>query len=123
MRIVLFACLALAGCGGDGGAAKPTGTAKPVQEDGAKPEARELTPAELQEVSDVAERGQKQVDRLIAEGAAAGIEDEVRAAVGRLNLANNERMFVEGQLNTALWYEQQVSGKTPQEFIAAFPEK
>jgi hypothetical protein len=124
VRIFLCACLVLAGCGSNEGTIKPgQKTAKPVQGDQAKPAADELTPAELKEVSDTAERGRKEVERLIAEGKAAGIEREVQAAVGRLNLANNERMFREGQLNTARWYEQQVTGKTPAQFIAAFPEK
>ena len=124
MRILLCACLVLAGCGGNEGTIKPAqNTAKPVQDDEPEPAAAELTPAELREVSDIAERGRKEVERLIAEGKAAGIESEVQAAVGRLNQANNERMFKEGQLNTARWYEQQVTGKTPAEFIAAFPEK
>ena len=116
MRIVLCACAVLAGCGGN------DRNAVPKQDNQAKPVAAELTPAELKEVSETAERGRKEVERLIAEGKAAGIENEVRAAVGRLNQANNERMFKEGQLTTARWYEQQVTGKTPAEFIAEFPE-
>jgi hypothetical protein len=116
MRFLLYACLVLAGCSGGERPAIDAGDDRPT--------AAELAEqAELLQVSDIAERGQKEVDRLIAEGKAAGIENEVRAAVGRLNEASNARLVVEGQLSAAKWYEQQVTGKTPAQFIAAFPEK
>lgn len=117
MRIFVCTLLLLAGCSPSMEQSNPSSPDQP------KPATAELTPAELKEVSDTSERGRKEVERLIADGKAAGIEAEVQAAVGRLNLASNERLFKEGQLNTARWYEQQVTGKTPAEFIAAFPEK
>jgi hypothetical protein len=79
--------------------------------------------ARLQQVSDIAERNDKEVDRLIKEGQAAGIENEVREAVGRLIIESNARLIAEGDLSAVRWFEQQVSGKTPAELIAAFPEK
>jgi len=118
MRILLCACLVLAGCGGSGEMVVP------VQDDQPSPTAAQIAErAELEQVSEISSRSSKEVDRLIAEGKAAGIEAEVQAAIGRLNQAGNARIFAEGQLSTAQWYEQQVTGKTPAEFLAAFPEK
>jgi hypothetical protein len=118
MRIFLCACLLLAGCGlGD----------EPVldlEEDRAPPIAAELAhQAELQQSSDIMQRNEKEVERLLAEGKAAGIENQVQAAVNRLIIASNAIVVSEGDLRAAKWYEQQVTGKTPAELIAAFPEQ
>jgi hypothetical protein len=111
-------CVVLAGCGLDHSSSTGIGDDPPAQT------AAELTEqARLQQVSDIAQRNEKEVDRLIKEGQAAGIENEVRAAVSRLILASNARLVEQGDLSAATWFEQQVSGKTPAEFIAAFPEK
>ena len=118
MRILLCGCLLLAGCGVSGEAVNRAQDEQPKSAAAALAEQ-----AELKEVSDIAERGRKEVDRLIAEAAAAGIEDEAQAAIGRLTIASNARLVSEGQLSAAKWYEQQVSGKTPAQIIAAFPEK
>src|SRR5688500_987141 len=114
MRILLCACLVLAGCSGRG---DPMSTADD------RPKSAAAEQAELKEVRDMAERGRKEVTRVIAEAAEAGIEDELQAAINRLTIANNERVGTEGQLSAAKWYEQQVTGKTPAQIIAAFPEK
>ena len=118
MRILFCMCVVLAGCGVD---QRPsTGTA----DDPPSPVLAELAdPATLQQVSEISERNDKEVDRLIKEGQAAGMESEVRAAVGRLIVASNARLVKEGDLSAVTWFEQQVSGKTPAQLIAAFPEE
>jgi hypothetical protein len=108
----------LAGCGRDHDSSTDTGDGEPG------PVLAELADqATQQQVSESLERGDKEVERLIKEGQAAGIEKEVRAAVGRLVVASNERLVVEGDLKAATWFEQQVTGKTAAQLIAAFPEK
>jgi len=118
MRILWCACLLLAGCGlGD----KPV---IDIQDDRAPPTAAELAhQAELKEASDIMQRNEKEVERLLAEGKVAGIENQVQDAVNRLIIASNAIVVSEGDLRAAKWYEQQVTGKTPTQLIAAFPEK
>lgn len=123
MRIFLCVCVALAGCGiGDSG---PTGSGgnQPTVNDETTTAAELAEQAELLQVSEIAERNDKEVERIIKEGQAAGVEKEIRAAVGRLIVAGNARIVEQGQLRGAKWVELQVSGKTPTEIIAAFPEQ
>lgn len=119
MRILFSLCVLLAGCGGPG---LPTGTPPKGEPE---PTAAELEAeqARLMKVSEIAERNDEEVERLIKEAQAGGIEKELRAAVGRLTIASNARLVEEGDLSAATWFEQQVTGKTPAEIIAAFPEK
>jgi hypothetical protein len=123
MRIFLSLCVLLAGCSlGDAG---PTGSGNSqAGDDDSTPTAAELAEqAELVQVSEIAQRNDQEVERLIKEGQAAGVEKEIRAAVGRLIIAGNARIVEDGQLSGAKWVEQQVSGKTHAEIIAAFPEQ
>jgi hypothetical protein len=114
MRVLLCVCVVLVGCGGQG---SPTGAApSPI-------EAELADEATRRQVDEILERNDKEVDRLIKEGQAAGMEREVRAAVGRLVVAGNARLVAKGELSAATWFEQQVSGKTPAQLIAAFPEE
>jgi len=118
MRIVLCVCLVLAGCG-----LSPSSPTDAKHDELMTTAADLAEQARLQQVSEIAERNDKEVDRLIKEGQAAGMEDEIRAAVGRLIIESNARLVSDGDLSAVTWFEQQVSGKTPAQLIAAFPGK
>lgn len=124
MRILLCVCVVLAGCGiGDSGPTGSGGNQPTVNNETTPTAAERAEQAELLQVSEIAERNDKEIERIIKEGQAAGVEKEIRAAVGRLIVAGNARIVEQGQLHGAKWVELQVAGKTPNEIIAAFPEQ
>lgn len=122
MRILLCVCAVLAGCGvGDSGPIGSGGNQPTLNDETTSTVAERAEQEALLQVSEIAERNDKEIDRIIKEGEAAGVEKEIHAAVGRLIVAGNARIVEQGQLRGAQWVELQVTGKTPTEIIAAFP--